>query len=99
MSESLPFDENNFDNNVNLEDIINTSDDSDIGYFIEVDLNYSDIIKEKTKQFPFAPVNKKINPEDFSDYLRTIKPDTYTQTEKLICDWSDKKIIWFIIGC
>ena len=23
--------------------------------------------------------------------MKTIKPDTYTQTEKLICDWSDKK--------
>ena len=23
--------------------------------------------------------------------MKTIKPDTYTQTKKLICDWSDKK--------
>ena len=23
--------------------------------------------------------------------MTTIKPDTYTQTKKLICDWSDKK--------
>ena len=23
--------------------------------------------------------------------MKTIKPDTYTQTSKLICDWSDKK--------
>ena len=48
-------------------------------------------MKYKTKLFPFAPVNKKINPDILSDYMRTIKPDTYTQTEKLICDWSDKK--------
>ena len=27
--------------------------------FIEVDLNFSDNIKEKTKHFPFAPVKKK----------------------------------------
>ena len=74
-----------------MEDIINTLDDSDIGYFIEVDLNYPENIKEKTKNFPFAPVNKKINPDNFSDYMKTIKPDTYIQTEKLICDWSDKK--------
>ena len=71
--------------------ILNSPDDSDIGYFIGVDLKYPDNIKEKTKNFPFAPVNKKINPDDFSDYMKKIKPDNYTQTKKLICDWSDKK--------
>ena len=58
-SEPLPYDEINFDNNVDLEDILNTPDDDDIGYFFEVDLKYPDNIKEKTKHFPFAPVNKK----------------------------------------
>ena len=33
MSQSLPYDENKFDRNVKLEDILNTSDDSDIGFF------------------------------------------------------------------
>ena len=91
MSQYLPYDEIKFDNNVTLEDIINTPDDSDIGYFVEVDLKYPDNIKEKTKNFPFAPMNKKINPDNFSDYMKEIQPDTYTQTKKLICDWSDKK--------
>ena len=91
MSQSLPYDEFKFDNNVNLEDILNNPDDSDIRYLIEVDLNYPDNIKEKTKNFPFAPVNKKINPDKFNDYMKEIKPDTYTQTSKLICDQSDKK--------
>ena len=91
MSQPLPFDELKFDNNVKLEDIINTLDDSNIGYFIEIDLTYPNIIKEKTKNFLFAPVNKKINPDKFSDYMKEIKPDTYIQTKKLICDCSDKK--------
>ena len=91
MSESLPYDEIKFDNIVKLEDILNTPDDSDIGYFIEVDLKYPDNIEEKTKHFPFAPLNKKINPDNFSDYMKKIKADTFTQTKKLICDWSDKK--------
>ena len=34
---------------------------------------------------------KKINLDEFSDYMKEIKPNTYTQTKKLICDWSDKK--------
>ena len=91
MSESLPYDEIKFDNNVKLEDILNTPDDSDIGYFIEVDLKYLDNIKEKTKYLPFAPVNKKNYLDDSSDYLKEIKPETYNQTKELICDWSDKK--------
>ena len=91
MSQYLPYDEIKFDNTVKLEDILNTLDDSDIGYFIEVDLTYPNNIKEKTKNFPFAPMNKKINPDDFCDYMKEIKPDTYIQNKKLICDWSDKK--------
>ena len=33
MSQSLPHDKVPFDRNVTLEDILNTPDDSDIGYF------------------------------------------------------------------
>ena len=91
MSESLPYDGNKFEKDFCLNDILNAPDDSNIGYFIEVDLTYPDNIKEKTKKFPFAPENKKINPDNFIDYMEEIKPDTYIQTKKLICDWSDKK--------
>ena len=70
MSEPLPYDEIKFENIVKLEDILNTPDDSDIGYFIEVDLRYPDNIKQKTKHFPFAPVKKKINPDHFGDYMK-----------------------------
>ena len=80
---NLPYDENKVDMNVKLEDILNTPDDSDIGYFTEVDLKYSDNIKEKIKHFPFAPVNNEINSEDFTDYIKTIKPDTHSQTKKI----------------
>ena len=59
MSEPLPYDEIKFDNIVRVEDILNTPDDNDIGYFVEVNLKYPDNIKEKTKNFPFGPVNKK----------------------------------------
>ena len=70
---------------------MNTPDDSDIGYFVEADLKYPDNIKEKTKNLPFAPMNNKINPDNFNDYMKEIKPDNYTPSKNLICDWSDKK--------
>ena len=82
MSQPLPYDEIKFDRIVKLEEILNTPDDSDIGYFIEADLKYPDNIQEKTKKFLFAPVNKKINSDDFSNYLEIIKPNSYTQTKK-----------------
>ena len=90
MGEYLLYDEIKFDRNVELEGILNTADDSDLAYFVDVDLKFPDKIKFKTKSFPFAP-EKKINPDGFSEYMRKIKPDTHTQTKKLICDWSDKE--------
>ena len=36
-------------------------------------------------------MNKKTNPDKFSDYMKKIKPETYIQTKKLIWVWSDKK--------
>ena len=38
---------------------MNTPDDSFTGFFIEIDLKYPDNIKYQTKNFPFAPENKK----------------------------------------
>ena len=60
MGEYIPYDEKKVDKNNELEDILNTSDDSVIGYFIEIDLKYPDDIKEKTKPFPFAPEKRRI---------------------------------------
>ena len=73
-----------------LEEILNTPDDSDIGYFSQVDLTYPDNIK-KTKNFPFCPENKVIPEDKYNDYMKQIKPKNYTKSKKVICDWSDKK--------
>ena len=43
-----------------LEDILNAPDDSNICYFVEVDLKYSDKIREKTKNCPFCPEKKYV---------------------------------------
>ena len=96
MSQMLPYDEiemwhGHTDKYWNwLEEILKTPDDSDIGYFLEIDLKYPDNIKEKTKDFPFCP-EKKTNPDDNINYMKKIKPKNYTKSKKLICDWTDKK--------
>ena len=38
MFQPKPYDETKFDGNVKLQDILSTPDDSDYGYFVEVDL-------------------------------------------------------------
>ena len=68
-SEYFPYDEIQLDENVKLEEVSNTPDDSDFGNFIEVVLKYPDNLKCKTKVFPFAPENK-INLDDLSDSMK-----------------------------
>ena len=49
MSHYLPYDDIKYVGDVKLEDILNTSDDSEIGYFVEVDLKYPDGIKQRLR--------------------------------------------------
>ena len=92
MSQALPYDNIKFETeNVCLEEILNTPDDSDIGYFLEVDLEYPHNIRQKTENFPFAPENKTISKDDFGPYMKSIMPKNYVSHKKLICDWTDKK--------
>ena len=54
MSQWLPSDGINFERNVCLEEILNTPDDSDSGYFFEVDLKYLYITSKKQNISPFV---------------------------------------------
>ena len=92
MSQALPYDNIKFETeNVRLEEILNTPDDSDIGYFLEIDLEYPHNIRQKTRYFPFASENKSISKDDFSPYMKSIMPKNYVSHKKLICDWTDKR--------
>ena len=91
MSQLLPYDENKFDKIVKVEDIINTPDDNDIGYFIDVDLTCPDNLKGEPKNFLFCLENKVIHNDKYNDYMNKIKPKIYIKAKKLIYDWTDKK--------
>ena len=90
MSQSLPYKDLKFDS-IDIETILSTPDDSEIGYFVEVDLKYPDEIKDKTKNFPFCPENKFSPIDNFTDYMDLNKPESYVKCKKLICDWTDKQ--------
>ena len=70
---------------------MNTLQDLDIGYIVEVELKYPDKIKYKPKSFPVWPVNKISPKERFTKHMKKIKPHNYTQHKKLTSDWTDKK--------
>ena len=93
MQQCLPYGEFKEDNDINIEDILNTKDDNDIGYVILADLKYPKQIKERTKHLPLCPQNKKITEKDFEneEYMTNHKPEHYTPTRKLISDQRDKK--------
>ena len=66
--------------NLKFDEILNTPDVSDIGYFIEVDLSYPNNIKEKRRHFPFAPENEVIPKDKYNDYMKKIQPKVYTKS-------------------
>ena len=56
-----------------IDENLNTPDDSDIGYLVEVDLKYTNNIKEKTKNFSFPPENRNIPKDIYKDYMKKDK--------------------------
>ena len=62
-----------------LKEILNTPDDAEYGYMLDVDLEYPTSIYEKTKHFPFCPEKKKPFQTKFSDYMNSIKPNNINQ--------------------
>ena len=54
-------------------------------------MKYPDIIKKKTKNFPFCPENKVVHKDKCNDFMKKIKPKNYTEAKKLIWDWSDEE--------
>ena len=91
MCQPLPIDETKFEDIICSKEILNTLDDNEIVYFLEVDLGYLYFIRQKTKHFPFCPEKKSISKDDFNDYMKKIQPKIYVSHSKLICDRTDKK--------
>ena len=73
-----------------IQKILNTPDDSKIGYFILVDLYYPDNLKLKTKNFPLCAYKTKSEPIVFSDFMNSIKQVNYRPSPKLMCDQTNK---------
>ena len=43
-----------------IQKVLETSDDSDVGYILEVDLSYPDALHDLHSDFPLAPVKQQV---------------------------------------
>ncbi len=85
MSQYLPYSNLEYSNDTKLEDILKTSDESDTGCILEVDLEYPKELHEKLKEFPPCPEILIPETNNFSEYQKElIKNSNYKPTKKLI---------------
>ena len=77
-----------------LDVILNTPDDSDHGYYIVCDIDYTNECKARTEQLALTPNKRKINDNELG-YLRNRFPNRETdggkaRSEKIILDQNNK---------
>ena len=96
--EKLPLPLNSFETvqNINLSKILETSNDSEEGYILEVDLHYPDKLHDGHEDFPLAPTKERIyykslgeSQQELLEKMGETRP--FSQGKKLIQSLSDKK--------
>ena len=86
MMQKLPY--KDFEHcNLSLEAILNTPDDSDHGYYIVCDIDYTNECKERTGQLALMPNKRKINDNELGYRERDGRK---ARSEKLILDQNNK---------
>jgi hypothetical protein len=86
MSQNLPYDEVKINNDINIKQVLETSDDNDTGYIVECNLRFPKEIHEKRKQYPPAPESLTPKDEWLSPYQMELKEklNVKSSTTKLI---------------
>ncbi|GFU12012.1 uncharacterized protein TNCV_3265941 [Trichonephila clavipes] len=75
------------DNDLTEQDILNLSDESDVGYILDVDLEYPSDLHDKYSDFPLAPENKPPPNCKEPRLLTTLEPKT-----KYVLHYSNLKL-------
>ena len=99
MSEPLPLKEFKWLNEDKYKNIdwLNIPDESETGYILEIDFEYPQSLHYLHSDYPLAPVKRKIDKEELSDYQKSLLNQMnsnglkYIPTKKLILDLYDKK--------
>ena len=107
MSQPLPFGDYKYEKNVDIftkNYIMNLKDDSDRGYFLNVDLEYPQTLHDLHNDYPLAPERKIVTKDMLSNKVRSLmnvasekqtkcdKPKDNSKGDKvpkLICDFNE----------
>ena len=73
--------------NTTLDEVLNTSDDSDYGYWLICDLEYTNECKERTSNFQLLPHRREAENNELG-YKQS--PPTSSKSKKLIIDQNNK---------
>ena len=73
--------------NTTLDKVLNTSDNSDYGYWLTCDLEYTNECKERTGNFQLLPHRREVENNELGYKQR---PTTSSKSEKLILDQNNK---------
>ncbi len=82
MVESLPYKDVKFDSTATLQSILETPDDAETGYFVEVDLEFPPELHDKFKQFPPCP--ETLTPQ--LDWFSAYQIEVMEKTQAGVCE-------------
>ena len=95
MCDTLPEYIVGYVNDVSIEDILGTDNKSEYGYYVKVDVNIRDELKNKCKGYPLFPETRAVEEEWISDFQRKILKDNKRKfnknSKKLLMTLYDKK--------
>ena len=105
MSEYLPYEKFKWLKNVDGFDVNSINEKSEIGYFLEVDLEYPDELHELHNDYPLAPEKLAVSSDMLSKYCKKIADEYYIKVwdvKNLIPNFRNKTkyvLITKIISC
>ena len=86
LMQKLPYKDFEY-SNTTIDEVLNTSDDSDYGYWLICDLEYSNECKERTRNFQLLPHGREVENNELGYKQR---PPTSSKSKKLRLDQNNK---------
>ena len=93
MVQALPYKDIKFNTEITIDEILQTENQAETGYMVEVDISFPPEIHERLKQLPPCPETRAPDETWFSDYQRDLKKRTGSNSkcEKLIPHFHEHK--------
>ena len=73
LQNPLPLKDFELVEDISLDTILQTEDEGDIGFLVEVNLEYPDELHDKHADYPLVPDKESIDPLEFSDFQTSLK--------------------------